>query len=164
MRLTLLDDHAHQEDSEGQHRQLEGMQVQVQREVIRPSNEDARRQDEESDLRGAAHGDAERELHLILGREDDRRRMLGRVAHDRDDDRAKEEVGDPKAIGRTADGIDQPLREEADADGNHGEPKDGARNAEHALLVVVLVVVVALLEDMLMRAQLCETRAGQASR
>jgi hypothetical protein len=68
-----------------------------------------------------------------------------------------------KAMGRSADGIDHPLREEADADGNHGEPEDGARNAEHALLVVVLVVVVALLEDMLVRAQFCETRAGQAS-
>ena len=45
------------------------------------------------DLGRRSDRDAQGELHLVLPREDDRRGVLGRVAHDGDDYGAQEEVG-----------------------------------------------------------------------
>ena len=64
--------------------------------------------------------------------------MLGRVAHDGDDDQADEELADADVVGGLGDRPDEDLRHDADGDAGEGEHDHGALDRPRLADVVLL--------------------------
>ena len=105
------------------HRHSESQMLRQQHEIRTLATELATaRHDEERDLGGRADGNSQREFHLVLCCENDRRRVFSRVPHDGDDDSAEEEVGHLRDDG--TDGI-HGEEEVADLEANHHKEEHG---------------------------------------
>ena len=93
VRAAVDNDEGAHEYSEYQRPDLEALEVERQRLVDTPADDNEQRNDEHGDLRGASHSDAKRHVEPVFVCEDDRGRVLGRVAGDGQQNARNESLG-----------------------------------------------------------------------
>mmetsp|Transcript_29629 Transcript_29629/g.84500 ORF Transcript_29629/g.84500 Transcript_29629/m.84500 type:complete len:228 (+) Transcript_29629:200-883(+) len=130
----------HQEHRQHLTRGLEHREVQIHRLLPGPAEHHGARHNEEGDLRGGAHGDAERQVHHALARGRDGGGVLRGVADDREEDQADEGLGEAVGLRQPLDGIDQDLRATSDGASRGEQHRDRGPHAQQLLRLVVVLL------------------------
>src|SRR6201996_2520420 len=146
-RLAVLDHVVGDQDRDHDRAQLEAVEDERQRiRADEVGGDDEDRGDEEGDLAARADRDVDRQVHLVLAGDEDSDPVLGRVADDRDDDDADEELGEADRFGGFGDRADQHLGHDPDEDARdrQGDHRGFDRPAPAVLLLVVRIEEVAV--------------------
>mmetsp|Transcript_3035 Transcript_3035/g.7566 ORF Transcript_3035/g.7566 Transcript_3035/m.7566 type:complete len:301 (+) Transcript_3035:100-1002(+) len=152
---AVLQEQDDDDDGHKQHGGLEHVHVEVHGDVYRPAEHHAEGDDQDGDLRGRADSHAQRDVHLVLHREHDGGGVLRGIAHDGQQDGGHKGQRHAPAVGRSLDGVDQVVRQHGHQNGEEAQPKNAAPEAQHGLLLVVVVACILLLvKEVLVRVEL----------
>ena len=108
---------------------LEGREAQVHGLAHEVTREDQDRRDEERNLDARTDRDVHREIHLVLHGDEDRGAVLGRVADDRNQDDADEDLGHAEAMRGLLDGTDEELAHDGHERGRDEQHERGSQVA-----------------------------------
>mmetsp|Transcript_94363 Transcript_94363/g.270617 ORF Transcript_94363/g.270617 Transcript_94363/m.270617 type:complete len:227 (-) Transcript_94363:667-1347(-) len=110
----VRDDGEGDQDREDHHRGVHGAEGQVHGLSEVPTHDHAEGHHEERHLSRGAHGDADRDIHLLVHGHADRADVLARIADDGQQDDADESLADAPIFHEAVDGAHQPLRGASD--------------------------------------------------
>src|ERR671920_2277687 len=113
--------------------ELQGGEGQAQGMAEQGTEEDEDGGDEQGDLDRGAQRDAHREVHVVLVGDLYAHDVFGDVTHDRDEDDADEELGDPVLFGQGLYGSDEGLRDVGDGRCGHEQQHQRSRTAERGV-------------------------------
>ena len=124
IRLPVLNKQRNHQGRQEERHRLKCLEMQRHVTSHDPAEHDQERRDEEGDLQTAADGNTDREVHLVLVRDHNRRHVFGGVADDRDEDQADERLADVRGLDDRVYAVDEVLG--ADGDAERDDYQDGA--------------------------------------
>ncbi|KAB8337329.1 hypothetical protein FH972_021628 [Carpinus fangiana] len=166
--LSILDQVVDDQDRQEEDDRLKALEVQGHGLADDPAEDDEEGCHEERNLHGAADGNAERQVHLVLVRDDDGSDVLGCVADNGQQDKTDESFGDVCLFDNGVDAIDEEFRANGDADGDddQGDASRDGRQCVTLLPAAILglllghgVVLSLLVEEVCVRIEL-EVQVG----
>ena len=169
VRLPIHHHGHHYDHAERHHGGVQRAEVQVRGQAHPPAREDGEGRGEERDLRRGADRDANGEAQLVAHGEAHSRRVLARVADDREQHDADEVLAQVRALHDAVDRLHEELRGGGHQHGGREEERAGRADGELRLLLLLLVLVLlqglpvgAELEDDVGHVGGADDRGGRA--
>lgn len=145
MALAIANEIIHQEDSDKHDGDLEQVEAEVHFLVAHaPADDDKERNEEQSDLHAGANGHANGEIHLVLDGDGYSGGVLGGISDNGQENETDKLLGQAAGLGDCIDGVDHVFGAESDNSGGNGEGREGDKEVQLGLFLLVFVLVEAL--------------------